>query len=242
MQTITQITQPQPCHESWAGMSATENGRFCSSCSKNVIDFTSMTNQQIIDHLSASGNNTCGRIYTGQFAAVNAELSTPQLPKAGLWKRLMLALALFSFVQQVKAQAPVSKAKTVQSQYDQITVGEVMVESPVNKSTVITGKVVDEQGKPLAEVTIVANKQSVITDAAGNFRLSVPAVTPSFEVRHIGYQTKTVKIGKQTSKKYFIKMEAAGMYLGGLGAVKRPGTIKNFYAQYLIKPIKALIG
>ena len=39
---LNTIEIPKPCHESWAEMTPTEQGQFCSSCQKCVTDFTSM--------------------------------------------------------------------------------------------------------------------------------------------------------------------------------------------------------
>ena len=36
-----------PCHENWDTMSSNKTGAFCSSCSKNVIDFSTNTIEEI---------------------------------------------------------------------------------------------------------------------------------------------------------------------------------------------------
>ena len=51
-----------PCQESWDEMQSGENGKFCGSCSKSVIDFTSFSKEEIIAYLAEHRNNTlCGR-------------------------------------------------------------------------------------------------------------------------------------------------------------------------------------
>jgi hypothetical protein len=51
---------PQPCHEDWNNMTLVQQGRFCQSCSKKVVDFTSMTDQQILEVLAKAATKTCG--------------------------------------------------------------------------------------------------------------------------------------------------------------------------------------
>ena len=41
------IEIPKPCRAGWETMEAAEKGRFCGECSKIVIDFTSMTTDEI---------------------------------------------------------------------------------------------------------------------------------------------------------------------------------------------------
>ena len=55
---------PEPCHENWEAMSTAAQGRFCQSCSKQVIDFSGMSDTQILTVLSQAAGNTCGR-FTG---------------------------------------------------------------------------------------------------------------------------------------------------------------------------------
>ena len=55
------ISIAKPCSENWDKMTACENGRFCGKCEKEVIDFTKMTTDQVIDSLmKKSGQNICG--------------------------------------------------------------------------------------------------------------------------------------------------------------------------------------
>lgn len=41
------IEIPKPCHEDWDAMTPNENGRFCGSCAKTVVDFTNMQTAEI---------------------------------------------------------------------------------------------------------------------------------------------------------------------------------------------------
>lgn len=59
------ITIPQPCHEQWQDMTPTEQGRFCASCQKTVVDFTSWTDKMLFDFLSKK-TVECGRFTTLQ--------------------------------------------------------------------------------------------------------------------------------------------------------------------------------
>lgn len=64
------IRIPEPCHEDWGQMSNVEKGRFCNSCSKIVVDFTLMQDQEIINYFKgAAAERTCGRFRMEQLAA-----------------------------------------------------------------------------------------------------------------------------------------------------------------------------
>jgi TonB family protein len=57
------ISIPKPCHEDWNQMTPNEQGRFCLSCQKTVVDFTNMTKTEISDYFKIMVNeNICGRI------------------------------------------------------------------------------------------------------------------------------------------------------------------------------------
>ncbi len=61
------IQIPDPCSEKWEIMSPREKGRFCSACSKCVIDFTEKCPEEIQQIFFERKNETiCGRFYHHQ--------------------------------------------------------------------------------------------------------------------------------------------------------------------------------
>jgi hypothetical protein len=56
------ISIPKPCNENWNSMKPNNNGRFCDSCDKIVIDFTKMNNPEIQNYFTENSNNEriCG--------------------------------------------------------------------------------------------------------------------------------------------------------------------------------------
>jgi hypothetical protein len=64
-----QIQIPTPCHENWEGMKQQEAGKFCGSCSKIVVDFTSWEVNDIFSYLKQN-KGTCGRFKKSQMEPV----------------------------------------------------------------------------------------------------------------------------------------------------------------------------
>jgi hypothetical protein len=63
MKTNFKITIPEPCNKGWKNMVPKENGRFCDSCDKVVVDFTSMTDAEIVKLIEEKEKKqikTCG--------------------------------------------------------------------------------------------------------------------------------------------------------------------------------------
>lgn len=90
MKSSLKLHIPEPCHESWNQMTPKEQGRFCGSCSKVVVDFSVMTDRQVLDYFSNYSGNTCGRFLNDQ---LNRTIE-PQVRHAKGWFRYMLAALL----------------------------------------------------------------------------------------------------------------------------------------------------
>jgi hypothetical protein len=66
---MEQLHIEKPCSESWRKMQKNDEGRFCLSCQKTVVDFTDKTKEEIIDFLKAKkGEEVCGRCRTTHIA------------------------------------------------------------------------------------------------------------------------------------------------------------------------------
>src|ERR1700754_4763466 len=64
------------------------------------------------------------------------------------------------------------------------------------QNLVITGKVLDEKGKPLpgAVIKIVGSTTGSATDNAGSFTLKVPDIKTRLTVSFVGYVTQSIAI------------------------------------------------
>ncbi len=109
---IKHISIPQPCTQNWADMDVADEGWFCQNCQKNVVDFTGLTNNQIVEVLSSLGN-TCGRFANGQLERVNAGLMPPQKISSFSWTRFSIAAAFIGFVPFIKAEAQVKPSVSI---------------------------------------------------------------------------------------------------------------------------------
>src|SRR3954470_21583889 len=65
MKRETYVSIPQPCHENWDAMKQ-DKGCFCAGCAKTVIDFSQMSDTQVLNYLSQSKGRLCGRFAQDQ--------------------------------------------------------------------------------------------------------------------------------------------------------------------------------
>ncbi len=89
------ITIPEPCHENWDEMTPKENGRFCMSCSKTVIDFTKMLPEEIQHFfMQNQRNKICGRFKKSQLDSITIQVPNRILYSQTHYSKIFL-LALF---------------------------------------------------------------------------------------------------------------------------------------------------
>ena len=57
----------EPCKKSWLKMKPNDKGRYCGSCCKTVVDFSRMTENEIMKYLNLHrAEKTCGHFFTAQ--------------------------------------------------------------------------------------------------------------------------------------------------------------------------------
>ena len=180
MVNIKSISVPQPCSQSWQQMETRENGRHCAHCAKTVIDFTKMTNAEILDYLAGT-SNICGRFNEFQVPKVNYQLGFENVPKRLGWKKWLAAVGLLgtSFVNRAMAQTtPASHVTTQQNISDNSRQDFMLGKVAVADTNVqhITGVVIGADDKlPVvgAYVKIKGTNTGTQTDSLGRFKLSV---------------------------------------------------------------------
>ena len=196
-----QLQIPEPCHEDWNKMTPGDKGRFCDSCQKAVVDFTGMTDMQLIAFFKKpSTGSVCGRFYNDQLHR-DIEIPRKRLP----WMKYFLQLIVpaFLFTSKAKAQGNLRLIGDTTVLVDSNKQGKNINESCGNKtdstkSKKITGKLVDEKGGaiPYASVVIKGTRSGVAADANGNFSidpfLNQPKATLVFS--SVGFETRELVI------------------------------------------------
>lgn len=146
-------------------------GRFCGACQKTVVDFTTMTDGQILDIYKRAGNDTpCGHFLASQ---LDRPLTPPK--PTGIWMHiarraaavvLMVQAAVVAVAQQKKPVKLVGKSALVHKPYT--------AAKPVHE---ICGRVVDdktEQGIEGVTVSMNGTDLRAVTMAGGIFRIVLP--------------------------------------------------------------------
>lgn len=96
MEAKYKLTIPKPCHEDWNIMTPNSIGRFCGSCEKNVVDFTTMNPKEIQNYfVSNQGKNICGRFSNQQLDSVIIQIPNQILYfQTSFHKMFLLALLI----------------------------------------------------------------------------------------------------------------------------------------------------
>ena len=189
-----------PCPQQWGRMTPENEGRFCTSCSKIVVDFTAMDDRDILSWLAnRNEQRTCGRFRPDQ---LNRGLDVPREKRLSRWQYWAYLLAGLLFTSNISAQTTPVKAATEQQvspgSHTPILTGDttIVADTP---SRFIRGRVIDEQGRPVsfAVVTIGAGK-GTSADAFGNFSLPVAKLNSRqrITVVAVGYEPIRVKVKK----------------------------------------------
>lgn len=193
MNSKQKITIPEPCHENWDKMVPKENGRFCMSCSKTVIDFTAMLPAEIQQFFIQNENEKiCGRFRKSQLETI-----TIQIPSRVLYtqmhyhKMFLLALfiamgtTLFSCQDKEGRKQKIDKVEVVKDTIPEVVtlVGEIPIDpndttqavppkvdqvkfvKPIKKSTKEKAKPTEDNSKKTIEEPVYNGGVAIETNA-----------------------------------------------------------------------------
>ncbi|MDJ1498780.1 carboxypeptidase-like regulatory domain-containing protein [Cytophagaceae bacterium DM2B3-1] len=175
--TIPSITIqiPTPCHQDWSQMQPNPQGRHCLSCQKTVIDFTQMSQKELVTFFKNRQDSVCGRFRDDQLnRSLSVETYSSSTPTSftSRWKMFVLAVSATLtmktiFAEKVKAQIPVE-------QREMEPVSRVERADSEPDTFLAFGKVITQyQQRPFENVTVIIKntRKSTVTNSNGMFYL-----------------------------------------------------------------------
>ncbi len=128
---------PEPCHENWQQMTPNEQGRHCMTCQKTVVDFTLMSDQEVLNYISRASTSVCGRFNNHQLDKTYEEKKIkPSFSFRYAWNMMVATFLLTGSAaagQTNKAQqkkAPLERKEEMKFKDIAITQGEIEVLKP----------------------------------------------------------------------------------------------------------------
>lgn len=247
-----QIQIPKPCHENWNNMTPHKQGRFCGSCKKIVVDFTVMSDKELLDYFSnIAAQHTCGRFSTHQ---LNTNIKTTESKKRFSWAYVwnVLLASLLATESYAQGEPQIKKKPEMHLPDVSPTSGTFAVwerdTNPANK--IVQGVILQSKtNTPLqyAYVTIKGTSKTVVSNEMGEFKIPVEDKdSVMLEVTSLGYKIQTLAINKNSNiVNVKILMDEDLMELTGPVVVAYHDTfkkkVKRFFRRTIIAPIKKII-
>jgi hypothetical protein len=87
------ISIATPCHAKWDAMNTSQNGRFCLSCQKEVVDFTNKTDDEVFNFFKNHQSGSCIRIESNR---LDAPIIASKPKFVWQWKRPVFAAFMWA--------------------------------------------------------------------------------------------------------------------------------------------------
>ncbi len=174
----------EPCNENWGQMTPKEQGRHCDKCEKVVVDFTQLSDAEVIQYLHAN-KNTCGRFNNWQ---LEKELTLPKLQNP--WTNWISKFAWSSFLFGTSITAK------SQSEQDSITPADsIETVSPIiyslDSSKSVLGHIIQPEDSSLHCISLRFSIDSTVMTvfvADNSFAFQVP---DSLSMQNLNVEIKT---------------------------------------------------
>jgi len=196
-----QFQIPAPCSESWDKMHSLPGGKFCDNCEKTVVDFSQMTDNELVRFFEKNDQQLCGRFRSDQ---LDKEIELPRVPTSFQKLKSIAAIAagLLAWntapAQSILPQENISMVKRAKAaKGDKCQLRKLNKHFSKNK---LSGIVKDQNGEILIGVNILLEKNNgTVTDIDGKFELEIPSDWESFEVTfsYIGFETQVIEFDKK---------------------------------------------
>jgi hypothetical protein len=221
-----QLTITNPCQQNWEDMKKQPDGNFCMNCSKSVIDFTAMSDNEIRKYMENNQGKVCGRLLSSQ---VNRFLEYKEPSKRSCFYPLLSGLL---FIQSNDILAAHLSGK---NEFTTITTPQKNI--PKNKEekehtidnqpkNIIKGQITDEKFFPMpgAIIFLKGSNTRTTADKDGKFSLSIPDThlpeTKVLEVTYLNFEKQQIVLTKKDyNNEIKIKMKKVESCIEILGEI-----------------------
>ncbi|GAB4094369.1 carboxypeptidase-like regulatory domain-containing protein [Flaviaesturariibacter terrae] len=178
---------PAPCSESWEAMQPREGGRYCSSCTRTITDFTQMTDAELTDFVQRNGH-ACGRFRPDQ---LGRDLEAARKPWPGL--RAFFAISLPAFLLSLKSVGQARMA--IPTEISPSREASKAIMAAADSAGSVAGVVRDEYGNPVpfASIVIKGTRQGVSADEKGVFLLKAVRLPVTLTVSSVNFVPQSVR-------------------------------------------------
>ena len=204
------ISINKPCHQEWENMSISEQGRFCSSCKKEVRDFENANIGDIKKAYSESVGGMCGRIPVKLMQEQYAENETRKLHFSYLKKFCLAAVLCFGANLFTIDSAKASTFYKVRTAFFNFA-------GDNNKDTIIVKGVVKDkrthERMAFVNVSVMHDDSMIynyVTNANGEYEVKIPKQYSTVDIRaiYVGYETNILKnVHVSINKKSIINID-----------------------------------
>jgi len=231
----------KPCSENFKTFKKTVEGGFCNSCKKNVIDFTKMKDQEIIEYFSIKKSKTCGLFLDSQLKNFSNQNLSSNGTKSSAFVSSIFSLSLISLLSltNVYSQDRTNLKETIKLENDVTKQDSNSVDS--NKKITVNGIVSDKIG-PLPGATVYSKKYNIGTQTDFDGKFTFPKQLETGDlllVTYIGYKDQEIKISTENnsiSMSYDVKLDNSQMVM--MGAVTTNKVYKS--KRTILQKIKSL--
>lgn len=235
-----QLHIADPCHENWDNMTPSEQGRFCDACRKQVIDFSEMSDRQIVQFFKKpSTGSVCGRFMSEQLDR-DMVIEKKRLP----WIKYFFQFALPAFLMGKEVQAQYGSCrKPSTAQTRPVSVKQGMIQYPVMLKTKLWLQVKNAAtGEPVPYASVVVSgdetKKVASKDGIVTVNIDSKAKNAIITVSSIGYKAKTITQELSTyitGKVLDVELEIDPIKMEELVVVNTiPGTVRNNPSRHVV--------
>lgn len=165
-----------PCEQDWSLMTQNDIGKYCSQCSKTVIDFTALSDKEIFEIMNQASGKVCGRLTKQQ---LNRPIAYKQQTNFARFYNILAGLILLGTTGNSFANKSNTPSKEI-IENNQLTLFSENANvglSTDSLKNIVRGKVVDKDTKmpiPGAIIGIKGSNKGINTDGEGQFKLLIP--------------------------------------------------------------------